>query len=54
MVIKKFVVTIEDKNGFKRDVKVFSTDCSSAVKSFAYGNQLQYNDGVVVDVKEIK
>lgn len=52
MTLKEFILTIEDKNGFKRDVKVIATDGSSAVKSIAYGNRFQYNDGVVVDVKE--
>lgn len=52
MTLKEFILTIEDKNGFKRDVKVIATDSSSAVRSIAYGNRYQYNDGVVVDVKE--
>lgn len=52
MTLKEFILTIEDKNGFKRDVKVIASDGSSAVKSLAYGNRFQYNDGVVVDIKE--
>lgn len=52
MTLKEFIITIEDKNGFKRNVKVIAPDGTAAVKSIAYGNRFQYNDGVVVDIKE--
>ena len=52
MKFKEFIITIEDKNGFQRDVKVISTDSFSALKSLANGDCFQYNGGVVIDVNE--
>lgn len=52
MKLKEFIITIEDENGFQRNVKVISTDSFSALKSLAWGNCFQYNGGVVVGVNE--
>ena len=52
MKLKEFIITIEDENGFQRDIKVISTDSFSALKSLANGDCFQYNGGVVIDVNE--
>lgn len=52
MPLSTYIVTIEDSQGFHRDVEVVANTSDDAVHAFGYANNHVYGNGVVVNIKK--